>query len=69
MKSIKKILVTTPIIKTAVDFTNRIKVTGTVFIAILSPQKKAETILAYAKKYQCKTFIETGTFRGNRCDD
>lgn len=72
MNTIKKILITTPILKNVVEFSNRVRLTGTLHVAVLPAREKEKIFLSYAKKNNCKMLIETGTFRGetvNACKD
>lgn len=65
MPLLKKILTTTPILSSLFEICNRIRLTGTIFVSVLPANKKVEALLSYANRYQCKIFIETGTFRGD----
>lgn len=42
-----------------------IKTTGTIFINVLPQKEKINVLLDYAKKFNCKIFIETGTYKGD----
>lgn len=41
------------------------KTSGTFFAKILPQEEKVKLFLEYAKKFGCKIFIETGTYRGD----
>lgn len=64
MTILKKLILKTP----GFEFINKVRLTGTLQVQELSAQSKAELILSYAKKYKCKKFIETGTFKGDTVD-
>lgn len=68
MNLIKKILIKTPILRNVFEYLNKIRITGTLYVSLLSQKEKADLILYYAKKYNCKTFVETGTYKGDTVD-
>lgn len=72
MNKFKEIAIKTPILRNISEYINKIRLTGTIRVGLLSQEEKAKLILEYAKRYNCKTFIETGTYKGdtiNACKD
>jgi hypothetical protein len=62
---IKKFIIKRPLLlKVLVPFIN-IKTTGTVFVRMLTQPEKVKVLLDYAKKIDCKIFVETGTCLGD----
>lgn len=72
IEKIKNILVKIPFIFNILVYFVNIRNTGTIYVKSLTPEKKAELILEYANKYNCKIFVETGTYKGDtlyKCKD
>jgi len=68
-QSIKNFLLNTPVLSNIVIFANKVRLTGTLQVAELPQAQKATLILEYAKKYDCKLFVETGTYKGDTTND
>ena len=64
-QKIKKLILTTPYVRDSFEYLNRIRLTRTISVRLLNQKEKASLILDYAKKYRCRIFIETGTYKGN----
>lgn len=72
MNILKKTLTKIPVVRDIVDYLNKVRITGTFNVKTLNHQEKSMLIIGYAKQYNCKTFIETGTYKGdtiNACKD
>ena len=72
MDRLNKLAATVPALYTPLEYLNKIRITGTLYVGLLSHEDKAKLILHYAKKHNCRTFVETGTYKGdmiNACND
>ncbi len=62
---IKNFIIKVPFLFNILVYFVRIRTTGTIFVKLLTQEEKVKLLLDYAKKFDCKIFVETGTYRGD----
>lgn len=65
LRKIKNVIIKIPILFAVISFFLKVKTTGTLFVQILPSSKKLQVLSEYAEKFKCKTFVETGTYKGD----
>ena len=65
MNKLQKALTHVPPLYSAFNYLNKIRITGTLTVAMLPQDEKRKLILDYAKTYTCNVFVETGTYKGD----
>ena len=65
MKTLKRFILTTPVINTIFEYLNKVRITRSLIVRPLSQKEKADLIIKYANKYKSKVLIETGTYQGD----
>lgn len=65
MNKLQKALTHVPPLYSVFNYLNKIRITGTLSVAMLPQDEKRKLILDYAKRYNCKVFVETGTYKGD----
>jgi len=63
--NLKKIIIKSPFLLNIASFLLKVKNTRTIFVSSLNSDDKIKLILDYAKKFNSKIFIETGTYKGD----
>lgn len=72
MRKFKDFIIKVPFLYKISLYLIKVKTTGTFRVGILPQSEKVGLLLDYAKKLDCKIFVETGTYKGdtvNSCKD